>query len=507
MIDEMAQLKEQVKELESLNHLAEVLSQTLNVEETLQSIIQCSMQLCKAERAAIVLFSPGSAEEVHTIMRNVSALPESIDHRLNQLVAGCLRRTQKPFVTHDILDSFEYSAPSDRLLNHGAALAVPLISDGNLLGMIHHVRTRGGEPFSDDALRVAEIVARMASQFVVRAKIHETQRDDLERLQITIATEQGIHAILGQSEPMQKVLRDIALVAPTTANVLISGETGTGKELTARAIHAQSLRVAKPFIAINCAAIPADLFESELFGHERGAFTGASSIRKGKFEIADGGTLFLDEISEMPIPLQPKLLRVLEERSFSRVGSSDEIHVDVRVLAASSKDLNQAVKTGEFRDALFQRLNVVPVFLPPLRDRREDIPLLAQAMIQKLSGGVKHFEPDALASLAMRAWRGNVRELKNVIERISIFASKHAIGAEDLHLLGLDADAATSSRTVSFLHDLLASNDNDTNLAEYLEQELIKLALRESSDNVSEAARRIGLDRKAFQRRLEKFGM
>jgi transcriptional regulator with GAF, ATPase, and Fis domain len=260
-------------------------------------------------------------------------------------------------------------------------------------------------------------------------------------------------------------------------------------------------------VAVNCAAIPADLFESELFGHERGAYTGATSMAKGKFELADGGTLFLDEISELPLNLQPKFLRVLEEKKFARVGSSDEIRVDVRVVAASSRDLAKAVAAGEFRDALFHRLNVVPIALPPLRERREDIPLLAQAMIQEFSSGMKLFGPDALDLLCARQWWGNVRELRNAVERISIFVQKEIIVADDLKALGLHLDGIGPARLVSALREAIFSEHPGGNIPELVEKELLKIALAECSGNVSQAASLIGIERMAFQRRIEKFGI
>jgi DNA-binding NtrC family response regulator len=289
--------------------------------------------------------------------------------------------------------------------------------------------------------------------------------------------------------------------------VLIVGETGTGKELTALAIHRQSPRWSEPFIAVNCAAIPAELFESELFGHDRGAFTGATSMVKGKFELADGGTLFLDEISEMPLPMQPKLLRVLEEKKFTRVGAAEEIRVDVRLLAASSKDLAKAVAAGEFRDALFHRLNVVPIHLPPLRERKEDIPLLAQTMIEELSSGGKRFAPDALKLLQARQWWGNVRELRNAVERISIFVQKKSIGADDITALGLHTDGIGPARLVAALRDAIFTEHSGSNVPELIEKELLKIALAECSGNVTQAAELIGIERMAFQRRIEKFGI
>ena len=507
MDNDSNQLSKRISELEELNHLAQVLSGTEGIDETLTAILTCSQSLCGAERGSIVLFESSTEKNVQTIIRNSEKAVEPIDHALNKVVAGHILHLQKPFVTENIIETAGYVNPSERLLKLGPAMAVPLTSNGQVIGMIHHVNSKEGERFSADKVRVAEIVANMASQFIVRAKVHESLRKDIQELKDSLAKGQGLQPIIGESPQMQKVRTDIALVAPSSANVLIVGETGTGKELAAHAIHQQSLRSSKPFVAVNCAAIPADLFESELFGHDRGAFTGATSMVKGKFELADGGTLFLDEISEMPLNLQPKLLRVLEEKKFARVGSSAQIHVDVRLLAASSKDLAEAVAAGEFRDALFHRLNVVPIVLPPLRERRGDIPLLAQSMIQEFSSGLKKFEPEALELLSMRQWKGNVRELRNAVERISIFVQKKSIVADDIRALGLQTDGIGPARLVSALREAVFSEQSRENVSVLVEKELLKIALVECSGNVAQAARMIGIDRMTFQRRLERFGI
>jgi two-component system NtrC family response regulator len=507
MNDDVRQLNERVQELEALNRLAQVLSSTTGVTQTLEAIIQCSLTLCQSERGAIVLFESGDVNDGHTIIRNSAPTIDPIDHRINVIVGGYVLRSQQAFVAEDIITAAGYINPPERLRNLGAAMAVPLTSDGKVIGMINHVNSRDGRTFSPDEVRAAQIVASMASQFIVRAKVHESLQKNVEELKESLAKEQSTHRILGESASIRKVREDIALVAPSFANVLIIGETGTGKELTARALHTQSPRSLKPFIAVNCAAIPAELFESELFGHERGAFTGANATVRGKFELADGGTLFLDEISEMPLGLQPKLLRVLEEREFCRVGSSELIRVDVRLLAASSRNLAEAAKTGEFREALFHRLNVVPIVLPPLRERNEDIPLLAQAMIHELSSGVKSFDSEALELLKSRQWGGNVRELRNAVERISIFVRNRTVTADDIRILGLHTDVVSSERLVSALRELILSDQSNPNVSEVIEKELLTIALAESGGNVSHAARMIGIDRMTFQRRLERFGI
>ena len=505
--DDSNQLSKRISELEELNRLAQVLGGTEGVADTLCAILRCSQSLCGAERGSIVLFDSTAEKEVDTIVRSSENTVEPIDHALNKVVAGHILQLQKPFVTENVIEAAGYVNPSERLLRLGPAMAVPLTSGGRVIGMIHHVNSKGGAQFSADKVRVAEIVANMASQFIVRAKVHESLRKDIQSLRDSLAKGWGVHAIIGESEQMMKVRADIALVAPSSANVLIVGETGTGKELVAHAIHHESPRSSNPFIAVNCAAIPADLFESELFGHDRGAFTGATSMVKGKFELADGGTLFLDEISEMPLSLQPKLLRVLEEKKFARVGSSEQIRVDVRVVAASSKNLAEATETGEFRGALFHRLNVVPIVLPPLRERRGDIPLLAQSMIQEFSSGLKNFEPNALELLSVRRWKGNVRELRNAVERISIFVQKRIIVADDIRALGLHTDGIGPARLVSALREAIFSEQPGENVSELVERELLKIALAECSGNISQAARLIGIERMAFQRRMEKYAI
>jgi transcriptional regulator with GAF, ATPase, and Fis domain len=507
MNDDVRQLNKRVQELEELNRLSQVLSSTIGVTPTLEAIIQCSLILCQSERGAIVLFESGDVNEGHTIIRNSAPTIDSIDHRINVIVGGYILQTQQTFVAEDIITTAGYINPPERLRNLGAAMAVPLTSDGKVIGMINHVNSRDGRKFSPDEVRAAEIVASMASQFIVRARVHESLEKNVEQLRESLAKEQSARRILGESASMRKVREDIALVASSSANVLIMGETGTGKELTARALHHQSPRSLRPFVAVNCAAIPAELFESELFGHERGAFTGANTTVRGKFELADGGTLFLDEISEMPLGLQPKLLRVLEDMEFSRVGSSQMIRVDVRVLAASSRNLAEAAKSGEFREALFHRLNVVPIVLPPLRERKEDIPLLAQAMIRELSSGVKIFDSEALEVLKSRQWAGNVRELRNAVERISIFVRNRTVSTEDIRVLGLHADVVNSDRLVSALRELILSDQSNPNVSDVIEKELLRIALTESGGNVSHAARMIGIDRMTFQRRLERLGL
>jgi len=309
-----------------------------------------------------------------------------------------------------------------------------------------------------------------------------------------------------ESRAIQLILRKISTVAARDASVLLLGETGTGKELIARAIHEQSPRVRGPFIGINCSAIPAPLFESELFGHERGSFTGAAGPQKGKFELANLGTLFLDEIGEMPLELQPKLLRILENRTFYRLGSSIEQKSNVRLIAATSKDLGKAIAEGKFREDLYHRLNVVLLHVPPLRDRSEDIPTLAQAFIREFSGGAKTLAADALEYLQSLQWKGNVRELRNTVERISIFLERKEVSRADLMTLDI-IDPGSNSPSASFLKSLVRGNTQGADLLEALEKQLVRLTMEETQGNASHAAKLLGIDRNALLRRLDKFGL
>jgi transcriptional regulator with GAF, ATPase, and Fis domain len=499
-------LLDRVRELEQLNHLAHVLGSTLSVEESLDAIVRSCLTLCSAERAAVVLFDDDK-NTPQTLVRCADTATDGIDHAVNALVAGWIQRYRKTLATNDVLAELRFQNPSERIRKLGPALAVPLMDQGKVFGMINLVNSRDGSVFAENQLRVAGIISTMAAQYIHRARIHESQSEHIEQLKSTLARQHGVRTILGTSKEIKAVIQTIALVAPSSANVLLIGETGTGKELVAKAIHYEGPRADKPFIAINCAAIPHDLFESELFGHERGAFTGATAAQAGRFELANGGTLFLDEISEMPSALQPKLLRVLEEKKFHRIGSSDQIAVDVRVIAASSKDLAKASQAGGFREALFHRLNVVPITLPTLGNRIEDIPILAEAFLTEFSQSSKHFSADALDLLKTFEWKGNVRELRNVVERISILVKDREVDASKVHSFSFGADGMMTTRLTSAFRELLQDADSHANIPDRVEKELIQLALLQCSNNVSQAARMLGMDRMALQRRIEKFGL
>ena len=339
-----------------------------------------------------------------------------------------------------------------------------------------------------------------------RASEHAGLREENRVLKEHLKGDYYLENIIGRSRPMKKLLEMVSMVAPSEATVLITGESGTGKELIARSLHYNSPRREKSLVVVNCAAITETLLESELFGHEKGAFTGADKRREGRFMLAHGGTLFMDEIGEMSPIMQAKLLRVLQEREIQRVGGEETIKVDVRVVAATNRDLESDVAKGHFREDLFYRLNVMPLNVPPLRERQEDIPLLAQHFLEKFADknrkSVKGFVPLAMDMLLHYDWPGNVRELENAIERAVILLSGEYVTEKQLPLnitekypdLDLSAPRA------------VPVTDGSRSLGE-IEKEAVLATLKASDGNKAEAARRLGVTRKTLHNKLKSYGM
>jgi two-component system, NtrC family, response regulator len=349
-----------------------------------------------------------------------------------------------------------------------------------------------GKPFERDALL-------LALRRALRTKRLERENTQLRD---AVAEQDRFGELLGRSEAMQRLFRTLQKVAAADATVLITGESGTGKELVARTLHRESARAAGPFVAVNCASIPETLIESELFGHERGAFTGAHRRREGKFEEAHGGTLFLDEIASMPLAVQASLLRVLQERRFTRLGGRGEVETDVRVVAASNRELARLVAEGSFREDLYYRLNVVPLRIPPLRERREDIPVLAEALLEKAAR--RHgrqapaFQPAALRLLVEWRWPGNVRELSNLMERLVLLCEDGQLRLEELP----EEMRQPVGAECAPMHLPPGGLEWDE-----MEASLLRQALERAAGNRTAAARLLGLGYKAFLYRLEKHGL
>ena len=359
---------------------------------------------------------------------------------------------------------------------------------------------RGARDFIQKPWDNARLLAVLRTQIELAGALRRGQRLEAENLALRdSAAEAGskIPRIVTESQAMKSVMKLVERIGPADANVLITGENGAGKEVIARALHANSARSAKPLVSLNAGALAEGVFESELFGHVRGAFTDAKTDRVGRFELADGGTLFLDEIANVPLNLQPKLLRVLETGEFERVGSSKPRKVDVRLLSATNADLNADVAQGKFRQDLMFRLNTVEIHLPPLRDRREDIQPLAEHFLRQHSDhyqrGIMGFTPQAFEALRQHSWPGNVRELDHVIERAVLMSSSSVVTAFDLAL-----QATPDARLSARLEEMSL---------EEAERLLIKKALARFEGNANRAAEALGLSRSALYRRLQKYGL
>jgi two-component system response regulator AtoC len=358
------------------------------------------------------------------------------------------------------------------------------------------------KPFEQEQIR--QVVAKAISTYALSRKDARPEEP----------SERGRFRLVGQSPAIRQIYGVVEKVANTPSTVLISGESGTGKELIARALHENSTRHAGPFIKINCAAIPKTLMESELFGYDKGAFTGAVGAKPGRFELAHGGTLFLDEIGEIPVEMQVKLLRVLQESEFERVGGIKTIKVDVRLVTATNRDLLEEIAAGNFREDLFYRLNVVPIQIPPLRERREDIPLLAEHFIAKFNERLKKqivsISPEAVAELVGYNWPGNIRELENLMERTILFCEGPEIRVSDLppEIVGAAPTPASAAAGEGEPRPAAGSLKEAVRAeTERVERELIQRALDATGGNVTQAARKLKISRKSLQTKMKELGL
>ncbi len=357
------------------------------------------------------------------------------------------------------------------------------------------------KPFSNDEL-IVTINKAVQHYSLIRENI---------RLRQSILTRTGFSGMVGKNARMVQVYELIEKVAPTPSSVLITGESGTGKELVAKAVHMNSPRQDKAFITVNCAALSENLLESELFGHEKGAFTGAYVMRKGRFELADGGTLFLDEIGEIPLSLQAKLLRALQEKSFERVGGSKTLSVDVRIISATNKDLREEVDQGRFREDLYYRLKVIHVLLPALRERMDDIPILVEYFVrtvaERLAKPGLSISPDALRLMVMLPWEGNVRELENTIERAAILCNNNRIEADDVQPESTGRNTQSPWSHSMELGELIPDSAELVDVLYAVEEKMLNRALEATGFVQARAAEKLGITKSLLQYKMKKFGI
>jgi two-component system nitrogen regulation response regulator NtrX len=440
---------------------------------------------------------PGVRSALGGVLRDEGYEVDAVDS--GEACLECLGRQAYDVVVLDIwLPGMDGLATFARMRERSIDSQVVMISGhGNIESAVKAIKM-GAFDFVEKPLSLEKTV------LVIRNALRQ-RRLEAEN-QALRARVDAQHTMVGESLAMTHLREQVAMAAPTNGRVLIYGDNGTGKELVARNIHEMSRRRAGPFIEVNCAAIPEELIESELFGHVRGAFTGAVADRRGKFELAHGGTIFLDEIGDMTLKTQAKVLRVLQEQVMMPVGGSSRVRVDARVLAATNKDLPVEIRAGRFREDLYFRLNVVPIFVPALRDRQEDIPLLAEhfmAMLAREYGRrPKVFEIDAIASLQRYSWPGNVRELRNLVERLMIMVPGERVAARDLTFLdqgtlGAVEAAAPIPVTLAQLHDA----------RDQFERDYILRALSAQQGNISRTAEVLGIERSNLYRKMRTFGI
>jgi Nif-specific regulatory protein len=516
-----------VAELSALYEVSKTLGSSLDVKETSQKAFNILHKLLGLNRGTLVLKDrEGDGFSIWAAYGLTELEIERGRYKVGEGVTGKVLATGQPVVVPDIgkepLFLNRTRARSQDPARTGMAfLSVPVTVQGEILGVLSADRIFDDEAGYQEDIRFLTVLASLIGQACKLAKAVEQGRAALERekeeLRSEVKGRYRLSNVVGGSRKMQEVYSTVERVAPTRSTVLIRGESGTGKELIARALHYNSPRAGAAFIRVSCAALPQALLESELFGHERGAFTGATEQRKGRFELADHGTLFLDEIGDIDATTQVKLLRVLQERKFERLGGSRTISVDVRLVAATNRDLEKAVRDGSFREDLYYRLNVIPLFLPPLREREGDVLMLVEHFLARFntehSKGVA-FSRAALRQMLRYPWPGNVRELENALERLVVLSQGDLVDEDDLPL-AIRSDLPVSSHT-SPLVDAGRSlgprseGGEAQSLPETvrgLEKERILRTLRESGGIQTKAAKALGLTVRQLGYKLKKYGI
>lgn len=492
---------------QALLEVAQAVSAHRDLDDLFRELAQRLPRVVQVNFVGLSLYDPvKNTMRLHTVQANVPAdLVGGHEESIDETPAGVVWETQQPLLVPDVAKEKRWPKVMRFMQeDHSRSFCfVPLTTAAHRLGAIGFVSLEK-EAYSEADLKFLQQVANPVAVAVENALAFQEiaqLKDKLAKeklyLEEELRLEHGFEDIIGDSDALKQVLKQVEVVAPTDSTVLIQGETGTGKELIARAIHRLSGRSERTFVKLNCAAIPTGLLESELFGHERGAFTGAITQKAGRFELADKGTIFLDEVGEIPLELQSKLLRVLQEQEFERLGSTKTVRVNVRLIAATNRDLKTMVEAKQFRGDLYYRLNVFPVTMPPLRDRREDIPTLVRYFTQHYAGRMKKniqaVPAKTLEILSSYTWPGNVRELENLVERSVILTQ-----GTDLQV-PLSELQTTNESTVSSMTAL-----------EEAERDHILRALQETKwvvGGAAGAAARLGVKRTTLQSKMQKFGI
>ena len=472
-----------------LNH---VLEQVILHATNLTNSVAASIILCDSDEDLVIRYATGPASDVISNIRFPVA----------KGIAGHCIGTGKIVVVFDAKKNPHHFAEIDKVsgFKTESVLCVPLCVKGKTIGCVELLNKRDGTLFNEDDIAVATIMSNFAAVSVSNARSY----DNLQRTNYALKSELGSEDIVvGKNNKMKKILHSVNKLKDTKSNVLVLGESGTGKGIIARTIHEQSNRKENPFVTVNCSILSPTLLESELFGHEKGAFTGADKLKIGRFEFADGGTVFLDEIGEIDKSTQTKLLRILQEKVFERVGSTKTISTDIRIIAATNSDLEKAVEQNVFRRDLYYRLKVIVFQLPPLRERREDIPAFAEFFLEKYGGelnkSTQKFDKECMDALVSYDYPGNIRELENIVERAVVLADEDVIHVSDL------PDEIQYRKKGIFDRQIVAPEK--TKSISEMEKDVIFKTLLECSWNQSMAARLLGLSRDKLRYRIKKYGL
>ncbi len=462
-----------------------------SVPEQIIALLDAVVEVTNASKGFVILLEDGQPRIAAARNVDQKDIPDGVKALSDSILRRCIEMRQPLIVSDAVNDTMFRGSESVMKLELSSVMVAPLMTQGELLGLIYVGNDNVVNLFEESSLDVLTVFAGQASLILQNALLLDQLVTDRDRIAEALGA-QRFGDIIGSCPSLLEVFRKVEKVATTDINVLITGETGTGKELIARELHRRSPRVKGPFVVVNCGAIPENLMESELFGHVRGAFTGAVATREGKFQAANGGTLFLDEIGEMPPALQVKLLRALQERTVMKVGDTKQESVDIRIVAATNRDLAQGIREGTFREDLFYRLNVVNLHLPPLRERGEDVIVIAKFLLkryaQEFDSKVKGFTPQALAVMRAYEWPGNIRQLENRIKKAIVLSDKTLIGAEDLEL------TAESVRAVLPLAEA----------REEFSRRYILEVLERNGGNRTKTAKELGVDPRTVFRYLER---
>ncbi|HET9958049.1 MAG TPA: sigma 54-interacting transcriptional regulator [Polyangiaceae bacterium] len=437
-----SEMQSDLSGLRRLQTFSERLMTTRSVDELLETLLDDVIELTGAARGWVLWVDPGDSKDVLPRVRasrNVQreAIQDSSGLMSDSIVRKVIETKRAVIVSDALNDTTFGKSESVIALKLSSVMCVPLLGQGEIVGALYVANDEVKHLFDRRKLDLLTVYASQASLILQNAMLLSALRADKEKLSAELS-DKRFGEIIGACPSMMEVFRKLQKVASTDISVLITGETGTGKELIARELHRRSSRANGPFVTVNCGAIPENLIESEMFGHVKGAFTGAIASRPGKFQQADGGTLFLDEVGELPAQLQVKLLRALQERVVIRVGDSRPEKCDIRIVSATNRNLDEMIKTGEFREDLYYRLNVVNLWLPPLRDRGDDVFIIAKVLLSKyaeeLNSPVRGFSPQALSAIRRYNWPGNIRQLENRIKKALVLCDKSLLGPEDLDL-------------------------------------------------------------------------